>query len=136
VAVFTCQDNGPAGRADAVRAKTVCEADAFFCDPVDIGGLIDPAPVGTHGMCGMVIRHHKDDVRPGGGRDDFVGSLTSRTQNQNYTKNCEKQDFYCFHNPSNFHSLYITGIPGCEIKKGDNPLFLHPWKEVPDPYLM
>jgi tRNA nucleotidyltransferase (CCA-adding enzyme) len=98
MAVLSGKDNGPAGRTDAVCAKTVCEADALVCDPVDIRRAIDPAAVSAHSMCGMIIRHDKNDIWPG--RDIFFGFLTGWAQGKKKTNDREKKCFSFFHDPS------------------------------------
>jgi hypothetical protein len=83
MAVFPSQDNGAAGRTDAVRAETVLESDALSSESIDMRRFIDPTSITTHGVCSMVIRHDKDNIRSG--CDNFIGFLTGRGKHKNNT---------------------------------------------------
>ena len=62
MAVFSSEDDGPAGSADRVGAEAVVKSHAPLGDAIEVGRFVDFAAVATHGVRGVVVGHDEDDV--------------------------------------------------------------------------
>ncbi len=64
VTIFTRQNHGTTGSADGVRNVATIEPHALLRDAIQIGRLIHPTSVATHGLKCMIVRHDEQNVRP------------------------------------------------------------------------
>ena len=80
VAVFSCEQNCPAGRADGVGDEAVFEQRPLFRQPVDVRRADERAAVAADGLLGVVVRHDEEDVGPffGKGRAACCGQGDQR----------------------------------------------------------
>ena len=57
VVVGACEDRGSAGCTDRVSTKAVVEPHTSTCNPVQIRSFVDTAPIATHRVGCVVVRH-------------------------------------------------------------------------------
>jgi|GEM_PF-1998052 len=64
MAILPRQNRSPRRSTNRIRTKAILQPHSLARNPVDIRRLIDLAPISGNRMRRMVIRHHKQDVRP------------------------------------------------------------------------
>ena len=62
-AVFARQDGRPARTTDRVDVEGMGEEGAFFCDAVEVGGLVNRSGVGSDCAQGMIVAEQEKNVR-------------------------------------------------------------------------
>ena len=56
------ENDAAARRADGIGDETVGEERAALGDAVDVGRLVDLAPIGADGVGGVIVGHDENDV--------------------------------------------------------------------------